>query len=206
MKKWLFHLSVLTFMLSLPNLIALPFKLLSNTPVAGFFNSAKVENEWLIYKGNGYAIDIPANWTTKKISENQILFTGPKVGNANVGFYITKLPKEDKSYLVAANKTKQQQSTYDNYRIIEEKDISQPGFKAFMRRAHWFKKDINMELFVREIFTETDANVFILSASIPNTPKLQQLDKAIISMMSSFRFASTSRKTRRTLIKIKDYK
>jgi len=140
------------------------------------------------FNGKGYSIDIPGAWVSKSVSDNQVLFTGPQVGNAHVGFYITHLVKGDKSYLIAAEKTKIQQSTNENYSVLEEKDISQSGFKAYMRRAHWFEKDIDMELFVREIFTESTDYVYILSASIPNTPELKTLDKVIVNMMNSFQF------------------
>jgi len=189
MKYFLIYLSVSALVLTYCNSEVDSFNsLVENKEKPTALSSEKMEQEVKIFNGKGYAIDLPEGWISKEISENQVLFTGPKIGHANVGFYITQLPKEDKNYSIAAQKTKEQQADYENYTIMEEKDISQPGFKAYMRRAHWFEKDINMELFVREIFTESETNVFILSASIPNTPDIDVLDKAVLSMMNSFRF------------------
>lgn len=140
------------------------------------------------FEGKGYSVDVPENWKMTKVSENQVLFTGPKVGNASVGFYISRLPKGDKNYLIAAQKSQEQQSLNQYYNTLEEKDISQPGFDALMRRTSWFAEDINMELFIREIFTQSDQYVFILSGSIPNTPHLKELDEALVSILNSFRF------------------
>lgn len=189
MKYFLIYLSISALVLTYCNNeverlnSAIEFK---EKPIA--LNSEKIEQEIKRFLGKGYEIDLPKGWTSKNINENQVLFTGPKIGNANAALYITSVTKGDKGYLLAAEKTKKQQSVYENYIVVEEKDISQPNFKAYMRRAHWFEKDINMELFVREIFTESDKYVFIISASIPNTPNINILDKAMVAIMNSFRF------------------
>jgi len=188
MKYFLIYLSVSALVLTYCNSEEEKVNSLNENKEMPIFNSAKMEQATKKFEGKGYTIDLPKGWTPKDISENQTLLTGPKIGDAKVGFYITKLLKEDKSYLIAAEKTKKQQSTYQNYTILEEKDISQTGFKAYMRRTHWFEKDIDMELFVREIFTESETHIFILSASIPNTPGLKVLDKAVVAMMNSFQF------------------
>jgi len=151
-------------------------------------SSEKIVTGIKTFTGKGYSVDVPENWKMTKVSESQILFTGPKVGNASVGFYISRLLKGDKNYLIAAQKSYEQQSLNHHYNTLEEKDISQPGFDALMRRAQWFAQDINMELFVREIFTQSDQYVFILSGSIPNTPYLKELDAALVSILNSFRF------------------
>ena len=48
--------------------------------------------------------------------------------------------------------------------------------------------NIDMMLFVREIFTESSDKIFVLSASIPNTPDLDELDRVTVQMMNSFTF------------------
>jgi len=161
---------------------------LDNKETASTDSSKQIIVGTQVFTGKGYTINLPENWVMNEISEDQILFTGPKVGNATVGFYISRLPKGDKNYSIAAQKSLERQSKNQNYGTLEEKDISQPGFNAFMRRAHWFAEDIDMELFVREIYTQSDSHVFILSGSIPNTPDLKELDAVIISILNSFRF------------------
>ncbi len=143
------------------------------------------------YIGNGYQINIPVNWKIKKLHTAQTAFIGPKIGNSYLSFYITQVQKDNKSYLNAAKKTKKQQAKQEGYKVLLEKDISRSGFKAFMRRSYWYAKDIDMILFVREIFTETEASVFILSSSIPNNPNIKELDALLVSVMNSFRFDAT---------------
>lgn len=164
-----------------------------NKPMESGQSASSVSSEKIVagiktFEGKGYSVDVPENWKMMEVGENQVLFTGPKVGHASVGFYISRLPKGDKNYLIAAQKSMERQSQNLHYNTLEEKDISQPGFEALMRRAQWFVEDINMELFVREIFTQSDQYVFILSGSIPNTPHLKELDSALVSIFSSFRF------------------
>ncbi len=143
------------------------------------------------YVGNGYQINIPENWKVKELDNAQTAFIGPKIGNSHIGFYITQIKKGDKSYLDAAKKTKEQQSGQEGYKVLLEKDISRSGFEAFMRRSYWYAKDIDMVLFVREVFTETKGTVFVLSSSIPNNPHIKELDALLVSIMNSFRFDVT---------------
>jgi len=140
------------------------------------------------YKGKGFNVEVASNWKVQQADENRTFFYGPKVGKLRVGFYITSMPKKDKSYMEAAQIMKTSQSTEKNYTVLEEADISQDNFKAFMRRASWYNADKDMTLFIRNIFTETDEQVFMISSSIPNSPALAELDEALISMMNTFSF------------------
>ncbi|MGB5436666.1 MAG: hypothetical protein WBM98_12310 [Maribacter sp.] len=140
------------------------------------------------YKGSGFTIVIPENWKVKRLDDTRTMFVGPKIGNSHFAFFVTRIGREGKNYLDAAKATKGQQANYTNYTILEGKDISQEGFSAYSRRSSWFAEDIDMVLFVREIFTQSSSHVFILSASIPNTPHMTDLDKLAVSILNSFRF------------------
>ncbi len=143
------------------------------------------------YDGEGYSVSIPENWgEANKISAEQTMFLGPKVGNSHMAFYVTKIAKEGKTYKDAADKTKEQQANNPKYEVIEESDISQAGFKAYQRRSSWYAQDVDMMLITREIFTESEDAVFVLSCSIPNTPHLAELDKIGADIMETFKFTA----------------
>ncbi len=142
----------------------------------------------ITYRGKEYSICVASNWGIQKINENQTFFYGPKVGAVRIGFYITSVNKDGKSYLDAAERKKIMNQQEAEYTVLEEQDISQQDYKAFMRRSCWYNADIDMILFVREIFTESDDKVFILSCSIPNSPDLEELNRATVHMMNSFWF------------------
>ena len=142
-----------------------------------------------IYEHTDYTIKIPANWYVDKIDGRQTFFYGPKVGEKRIGFYVTALEKEGKTYLDAAQKVKSDQETKRNYKVLEKKDISEADFKANMRRSCWYEEELDIVLFVREIFTESKDKVFILSSSIPNSPDLEELDRVVVGIMNSFRFS-----------------
>lgn len=150
----------------------------------------KKEIKIVNYQGKGYTLRIASNWTVKKLQENQTAFLGPKIGALSIGFYVTVLLKKGKNYIDAARISKASQSKQTDYILLEEKDISQENFKGFIRRSSWFNADKDMMVFVREIFTETDTEVFILSSIIPNSSDLAELDNTIVAMMNSFRFTN----------------
>jgi len=142
------------------------------------------------YHGEGYSLTLASNWYLDERELNRTFFYGPKVGDARVGFYVTVVDKNGKTYWDAAKRSKEDQKTEEQYTVLEEKDISQDQFKAFMRRSAWYAPTIDMMLFVREIFTESEDKVYIISASIPNGPDLEELDKVTVAMMNSFQFES----------------
>jgi len=161
------------------------------TPISMEQSDKRQEIPLRKYKGDGYTLSIPENWDeAKKINVKRTMFLGPKVGNSHMAFYVTKIPKEGKSYKDAADKMKEQQAGNQKYSVKEEGDISQPGFKAYQRSSSWYAEDVDMMLITREIFTETDDAVFILSCSIPNTPHLAELDELGTVIMGSFKFSS----------------
>ena len=139
------------------------------------------------YNRSGYTVSVLENWNVKLIDEQRTAFIGPKVGKLRIGFYITVVPKNGKNYLDAAQKIKLQQALEPHYEVMEEKDISNET-NAFMRRSCWYNQEADMMLFVRDIFTEYNDNVYILSCSIPNNPDLAYIDTATIEMMGSFKF------------------
>ncbi len=141
------------------------------------------------YQGNGYSLTLASNWHIDEREGNQTFFYGPNVGDARVGFYVTVVDKNGKTYKDAAKKFKEDQKTEEKYTVLEENDISKNNFKAFMRRSSWYSPTIDMMLFVREIFTESADKVFILSASVPNSPDLEELDGITVQMMNSFQFS-----------------
>jgi len=144
----------------------------------------------ITHHGKGYTVQVAANWKIQQVEENQTVFLGPKVGSLRIGFYVTALPKKGKNYLDAARISKASQSKENHYTVLEEKDITQQNVKALLRRSSWYNADKDMTLFVREIFTESDKEVFILSSTIPNSSDIAELDSAIVAMMNSFRFKS----------------
>ncbi|MGB5436665.1 MAG: hypothetical protein WBM98_12305 [Maribacter sp.] len=141
-----------------------------------------------VYKHKDYTIEVAANWYIDEIDGKQTFFYGPKVGEKRIGFYVTAVEKQGKSYKDAARKMKSEQEKNKEYKVLEQANISDAGFKALMRRSCWYEEDMDMMLFIREIFTESENKVFILSSSIPNSPDLEELDSAIIHVMNSFRF------------------
>lgn len=152
-------------------------------------NKETAEKKLFTYTHLDYSIKMDANWEVKKINENQTFFFGPKVGKARVGFYITSINKDGKDYLYAAERIKEDQSLEKDYKLIEESDLSKNGYKAFMRRSYWYNEEIDMSLFVRDVFTESTNKIFILSCSIPNSPELVGIDKTLVQMMNSFKFS-----------------
>jgi len=152
----------------------------------------KEETAIVKYKGRDFSVQVDSNWKVQQVDENRTFFYGPKVGKLRLGFYITSMPKKGKSYIDAAKMMKASQSTEESFEVLEEADISQDNFKAYMRRVSWYNADKDMTLFVRNLFTETDEQVIMLSSSIPNSPNLAELDKAIIGMMNSFKFSQTA--------------
>lgn len=147
----------------------------------------KTELQTILYKRLGYTVSVLENWRVELIDEQRTAFIGPKVGELRMGFYITAVPKEGKTYLDAAQRSKAQQELEPNYELLEEKNISNES-NAFMRRACWYHEDSDMMLFVRDIFTEHKNQVYILSCSIPNNDDLSFLDAATAEMMGSFTF------------------
>ncbi len=139
------------------------------------------------YKRSGYTVSVPENWKVELIDEQRTAFIGPKVGKLQMGFYITLVPKEGKTYLDAAQRIKAKQELEPHYKLLEENNISNQS-KALMRRACWYHEGTDMMLFVREIFTEHQDQVYILSCSIPNNDDLSFLDAATVEMMGSFMF------------------
>jgi len=127
------------------------------------------------------------NWKVELIDMQRTAFIGPKVGELQMGFYITVVSKEGKTYLDAAQRIKEQQQLEPYYELLEETDISNTS-NALMRRACWYHEAADMMLFVREIFTEYNDQIYILSCSIPNDADLSFLDKATLEMMGTFSF------------------
>ncbi len=147
----------------------------------------------IIYRCKEYSIYIGSNWDIQNINKNQTFFYGPKVGATRIGFYITSVNKDGKTYLDAANRRKVMHQQETDYAILEEQDISKQGYQAFMRLSCWYDANSDMTLFVREIFTESDQKVVILSCSIPNSPDLEELNKTTVQMMNSFRFTQNKK-------------
>lgn len=148
---------------------------------------AKKELKTIQYKRSGYVVSVLENWKVELLDEQRTAFIGPKVGDLHMGFYITVVPKNGKTYLDAAQRIKEQQELEPHYELLEEKNISNES-NAFMRRACWYHEESDMMLFVRDIFTEYKDQVYILSCSIPNTDDLPFLDAATAEMMGSFTF------------------
>ncbi|WP_010182927.1 hypothetical protein [Aquimarina agarilytica] len=138
--------------------------------------------------GSGYSIMIPNNWVAKQLDSNQVFIKGAKVNNVYSAIYITKWPKNGKNYIDAANRMKIQQSKNIDYTLLSEKDISKLNLNALLRRSSWYSSNINMKLFIREIYTQNDTDIFIISASIPMVPDLETLDEHMVSILSTFKF------------------
>jgi len=134
----------------------------------------KKEIKIVRYYGKGYTIQVASNWKVQQLQENQT--------------DVTILPKKGRTYMDAARISKASLSKEQEYTLLEEKDISQENFKASMHKSSWYNADKDMMVFVREIFTETETEVFILSSTIPNSPDIAELDNTIAAMMNSFSF------------------
>jgi len=143
----------------------------------------------VLHKGKGYTIHVASNWLVKEADENQTFFYGPKVGKLRLGFHVKAIAKKGKTYQEIAEERKVEHQEEKNYTVLKEQDISQDNYHAFMRRSCWYAEEAEMVLFIREVFTETEDTIFILSSSIPNGQDIALLDKAVTHMMNTFRFA-----------------
>lgn len=155
-----------------------------------------IQPQIVTYKSEDYSITMASSWKVQKIDENRILFIGPSVGDLEVGFYVTAVPKEGNTYLDAAKRYMEKQMLEKEYTILEEKDISKEGFKAFMRRSSWYHTEKDMVLFVRDVFTESDTKVFVLSCSIPNSENLREIENVTSVMMTSFKLNNTNERVK----------
>ena len=142
----------------------------------------------LRYNGKGYSIHVASNWLVKEIDESQTFFYGPKVGKLRMGFYVTRIDKKEMTYLDIADKSKKKRQKEPNYTVHHEEDISKDNFHAFARRCSWYEPQTDMVLLVREVFTQNDDTIFVLSSSIPNSSELVVLNEAMTHMMNTFRF------------------
>jgi len=141
------------------------------------------------FENASFRILLPENWSASKVSDNQILFTGPKVGESNLAIYISRVLKKNNSIKKIAAKAKRAQQKNKEYQLISEKDLSTDKFEAFMRRSTWYQEKSDMILFVREIFTTApEKDIIVVSCCIPNSPQLKELDMACIEVMNTFRF------------------
>lgn len=143
--------------------------------------------EYILFQAKDYSIQKPVDWLVQKKDEQHIAFIGPKVGPLHAGFFITILENHDGGYIAAAKEAEALQSQQTKYQLIEERDISKEKFDAMMRYATWYNRTQNLMMYSREIYTERNGKVYILSSSVPNTPHLQTFDNIFIYMFNSFK-------------------
>lgn len=140
------------------------------------------------FSGEGFTIDVPSRWTIEKEADG-VRFVGAKSSGTNAMFTVTKTlvkPADLKSF---SEKRKTQQAGKKHYREYFEKEISDG--KGFMRMSRWAIEKPAVMLFVRDIFTASDQNVFLLTASFPHTMKFEEINPIFIKMVESFRFAQS---------------
>jgi len=152
------------------------------------------QTKYVLFYGKNYSIKKPTDWLIQQKDETYTIFTGPKVGPLKVGFYIRILENHEGDYLHAAEQLRALQAKQAKHHIIEERDMSQKNFDALMRYSTWYNHTENIMMYVREIFTERNGKIYILSSSVPNTPHLQMFDNIFIYMFNSFKYNTLSAK------------
>jgi len=144
--------------------------------------TAKIRPKIIQYENEHFTIRMPENWIVSRVSGDQLLFIGPKVGQANLGIYVTRVAKKNNSLKKVVANAKTKQSKLPHYKLISEKDLSKDSFSAFMRRSTWYQKKIDTMLFVREIFmTARKKDIIVMSCSIPNSPMLTRLNNSTLA-------------------------
>jgi len=145
--------------------------------------------EIVTYEGDTFSMSLPENWLVTRVDNDQLLFVGPKVGNANVGIYVTRIAGETATLRDIAAGARDAQSVKPHYRLMSDNDISTGGFEGRMRWSSWYQDEIDMMLSVREIFCDAPGHdIMVLTCCIPNNPMLNELDLASLDVMNSFRF------------------
>lgn len=166
----------------------LVFFLLSALVAVAMSQDEKAPAKFVTHHDASYTIEVPAAWKVEKMGASQVRFVGPKAGNAHASFLITKSSNQDKSYLVAAAKAKEEQSTKKSHAILVEKDLSKGKVKGSMRWSRWVDEDLDVVVFVRDVFTESEDEVFILTATFPHTMEYAKINPVMVAMVDSFRF------------------
>jgi|GEM_PF-3192668 len=144
--------------------------------------------EYILFQAKDFSIQKPTDWLVQKKDEHHIAFIGPKVGPLHAGFFITVLENHEGGYLAAAKEAGALQVKQAKYHIIEEQDVSKEKFDAVMRYATWYNRTQDLMMYAREIYTERNGKVYVLSSSVPNTPHLQMFDNVFIYMFNSFKY------------------
>lgn len=144
--------------------------------------------EYILFRAKYYSIRKPTDWLVQKKDEHRTAFIGPKVGPFHVGFFITILENYEGDYISAAKEARTLQAQQAKHHIIEEQDVSKGKFDAMMRYSTWYNRAENIMMYTREIYTERNKKIYVLSSSVPNSPDLQAFDNIFIEMLNSFKY------------------
>ncbi len=148
-------------------------------------------NNFKTYNFLGFNIAIPENWEPQKISPNKVLFKGPDIEKSFVSFVTSCTDKKDSNYQKMCLLRKKGQSQNKDYSLLSEKEITRPNFNGYLVETSFFSTYFNTELFVRDIYTENENLINILTTYIPFSHREDSnLEQTLSHILASFRYTT----------------